>query len=347
MGEKIKVAVLGATGSVGQRMIALLQEHPWFEISELGASSSSAGKKYGERVKWFQESLPNESIADLRIKACNPDEIESGVIFSALDAGPATEIEAEFAKRGRVVISNARSHRMRSDVPLLVPEINADHLELISLQQTEGFIVTNPNCSTIGLVMALKPLEDAYGVRRVSVVTMQALSGAGYPGVSSLDIMDNVIPFIGGEEDKIETEPRKILGTVSKEGVKFHSMHISAQCNRVPVLDGHLLSVQVELKQKTTPEDMIRAWKEYEAEPQRLKLPSAPSSPIVYFDQEDYPQPRLHRNLGNGMAISIGRLRRDTILDYKFVTLSHNTIRGAAGGTILCAELLKAKGYIK
>lgn len=345
--NKIKVAILGATGSVGQKFIELLTDHPWFEIHELAASDRSAGKKYSEAVNWVMQTPLRTDIAGKTVLKCEPI-LESKIIFSALDANVAGTIEEEFARAGYVVISNARNHRFDKEVPLLVPEVNGDHLEMIKYQDYgDGAIVTNPNCSTIGLAMALKPLADNFGIDSVNVVTMQAVSGGGYPGVPSMDILDNVIPFIGGEEDKMEREPLKILGMIDNGKVKFADVKISAQCNRVSVIDGHTECVQIKLKKKTLKDDIIKTWNNFTGEPQRLNLPSAPGKPIIYLEGEKYPQPRMHRNLGKGMSVSIGRLRECSLFDYKFVVLSHNTIRGAAGGTILIAELMKAKGYLE
>lgn len=335
---KTPVGILGVTGSVGQKFVQLLADHPWFEITAIAASDRSAGRKYRDAVNWFQTTPLPERISEMQIGPCEPM-LECRYVFSALDAAVAGEIESNFAAAGYVVFSNARNHRMDQDVPLLVPEVNAKHLELIRLQSRKGCIITNPNCSTIGLVMALKPLDDAFGVEEVHVVTMQALSGAGYPGVSSLDILDNVIPFIAGEEEKMETEPLKILGELTTAGVKPNDLRISAQCNRVAVQDGHTECVSLKLKKPAKPEDLINAWTSFRAEPQHLDLPSAPVQPIHYFVEPQYPQPKLHRGIDKGMAVSIGRLRKCPLLDYKFVLLSHNTIRGAAGGAILNAEL--------
>ncbi|MCL5029656.1 MAG: aspartate-semialdehyde dehydrogenase [Bacteroidetes bacterium] len=344
--EKIPVGVLGATGSVGQKFIELLSNHPWFQVTEVAASERSSGKKYKEAVNWILSTPLPKDVAELTVKECEPV-LKSKIVFSGLDSGVAGPIEEAFAKKGYVVVSNSKNHRMDKDVPLLVPEINADHLELIKSQNYNGgCIVTNPNCSTIGLVLALKPLEDNFGLEAVNVVTMQALSGAGYPGVASLDTIDNVIPFISGEEPKLETEPLKILGKFSKDQIINNDIKISAQCNRVSVVDGHLECVQVKLKKKTSIEEIKLAWKNFSAEPQELNLPTAPLKPIHYFEEEKYPQPRIHRNLDKGMAASVGRLREDNLFDYKFVVLSHNTNRGAAGGALLCAELMKAKGLI-
>lgn len=345
--KKIKVAILGATGSVGQKFIEQLTDHPWFEIHELAASDKSAGKKYSEAVNWVMQIPLDKKIAEMEVKKCEPT-LNSKIVFSALDASVAGTIEEDFAKAGYVVISNARNHRFDDYVPLIIPEVNPDHLGLLKFQKYDkGGIVTNPNCSIIGLVLALKPLADNFGIEAVNVVTMQAISGGGYPGVPSMDILDNVIPFIGGEEDKMETEPKKILGSFNeKDKIDFAELKISAQCNRVSVIDGHTECVQVKLKKKTSKDEIIKAWNNFSGEPQKLNLPSAPEKPIIYLEGEKYPQPHMHRNLGKGMSVAIGRLRECSLFDYKFVVLSHNTIRGAAGGTILIAELMKAKGYL-
>lgn len=345
--EKIPVAVLGATGSVGQKFISLLAGHPWFEVKMVAASDKSAGKKYRDAVNWILNDPLPETIGELEVRSCIPDK-NLHIAFSGLDSSVAGEVEEDFANAGYTVISNSKNHRMDEYVPLLVPEINPDHLQLIKKQNYKnGCIVTNPNCSTIGLVLALKPLVDKFGVELVNVVTMQAISGAGYPGVSSLDIIDNVIPYIGGgEEDKVESEPNKIFGSVNQNGINNLDLKISAQCNRVSVVDGHTECVQVKLKKKTEAGEIIDAWNSFSGEPQEEKLPSAPSKPIYYFNEKNYPQPKIHRNIDKGMAVSIGRLREDKFFDYKFVILSHNTMRGAAGGALLCAEMMRIKGYI-
>lgn len=341
--NKIPVAILGATGSVGQKFIELLTNHPWFEISELAASERSAGKKYNDATKWVMATNLDSSIAEMEILECKPN-LKSKLVFSALDSSVAGEIETDFANNGYFVISNSRNHRFDKDVPLLIPEVNYEHLELII--NKKGAIVTNPNCSTIGMVLALKPLYDAFGIETVNVVTMQAVSGGGYPGVPSLDILGNVVPYISGEEEKMITEPLKILGSFDGNEIKNATIKISAQCNRVPVIDGHLETVQVKFKNKPAKQDIIDIWKKFTSMPQKLSLPSAPENPIHYFSENYLPQPRLNSALGNGMTVSVGRLRECEIFDYKFVVLSHNTIRGAAGGTILAAELLKAQGYL-
>jgi len=345
--DRIPVAVLGATGSVGQKFISLLAHHPWFEVKMVAASDKSAGKKYKDAVNWILNDPLPETIGKLEVKNCIPDK-NLRIAFSGLDSSVAGEVEEDFANAGYTVISNSKNHRMDKFVPLLVPEINSDHLQLIKKQNyRKGCIVTNPNCSVIGLVLALKPLIDRFGIEAVNVVTMQAISGAGYPGVSSLDIIDNVIPFIGGgEEDKVENEPNKIFGSISEDGINNLDLRISAQCNRVAVVDGHTECVQIKLKEKAGIEEIIAVWNSFSGEPQEKNLPSAPSKPIYYFHDKNYPQPRIHRNIDKGMAVSIGRLRKDKFFDYKFVILSHNTMRGAAGGALLCAEMMRIKGYI-
>jgi aspartate-semialdehyde dehydrogenase len=344
--SKINVAILGATGSVGQKFVELLADHPWFEVTELAASSKSAGKTYGEAVNWFMQTPLTEKFKNMIVKECVPN-LNAKVVFSGLDSNVAGEIESEFAKAGYVVISNAKNHRFFENVPLMIPEVNPDHIDLIKAQSDwKGCIVTNPNCSTIGLVTALKPIHDKFGIEAVNVVTMQAVSGAGYPGVPSLDIYDNVIPFIDGEEGKMESEPKKILGNLNGPKIDYADIKISAQCNRVPVIDGHTECVQIKLKKKASVEELITAWKEFKSEPQKLNLPSAPKLPVQYFYENKYPQPKIHRNLEKGMAVAVGRLREDSLFDFKFVVLSHNTVRGAAGGTILIAELMKSKGLL-
>jgi len=343
--NKIPVGILGATGSVGQKFIQLLDNHPFFETVQVMASDRSAGKTYEDAANWFLPSPIPSKVSKMVVDKCVPNN-DIKFVFSGLDASVAGEIESEFAEAGYTVVSNAKNHRFDKDVPLLIPEVNPDHLDLVNSQKFNGgMIITNPNCSTIGLTMALKPLDDAYGLDEVNVVTMQAISGAGFPGVASLSIIDNVVPYIGGEEEKIESEPLKILGNLDRGTVALKTFKMSAQCNRVSVIDGHLESVQVKLKNKTSLEDIIRTWRKFKGEPQILNLPTAPSSPLYYFDNPSYPQPRLHRDLEKGMAVSVGRLKECSLFDYKFVVLSHNTMRGAAGGALLCAELLIKKGY--
>lgn len=343
--DKIPVGILGATGMVGQKFIEMLKDHPWFEIVALAASEKSFGKPYGQAMRWMMESLLPEHIAQMEVRSCHPD-LPCRVVFSGLDSSVAGEIEENFAKAGYIVISNSRNHRMDSDVPLLIPEVNSPHLTLVKTQKYSGMIVTNPNCSVIGLVTALKPLIDQWGIEKVNVVTLQAVSGAGYPGVPSFDILDNVIPFISGEEEKVETEPLKILGSVQDQSIQPYPMQISAHCNRVSVMNGHMACVSVKLRQHASAKEIREAWQQFTSEPQALHLPTSPQRPIVYLSDERHPQPKMHRLLEKGMAVSIGRLRECPLLDWKFALLSHNTIRGAAGCAILNAELMVKKGYI-
>ena len=346
--RRIPVAVLGATGSVGQRFAALLADHPWFRVACLAASERSAGLSYREAVRWVQPTPLPEALADMPVVPCRPDAVgDCRLAFSALGSAVAEATEERFAADGRWVVSNARSHRMHPLVPLVVPEVNPDHLDLAARQRFgSGRILTNPNCSTIGLTLALKPLVDAFGVEACHVVTMQGLSGAGLPGVPGMQVPDNLIPYIAGEEEKFENEAAKILGRLGEEGIAPYPLKISAHCNRVPVSDGHTECVSLKLHRPATPEQVLEAWRSFAGEPQRLGLPSAPRPVIHYLPQPDAPQPRLHRDLGGGMAISVGRLRPCPLLDYRFVTLSHNTVRGAAGGSILMAELAVARGLL-
>jgi len=347
--DKIKVGILGATGTVGQRFVQLLENHPWFQITELAASSSSAGNRYRDVCNWKLSAAIPENIKNLIVKNCVPD-LDCKIVFSGLDAKVAGEIEMDFAKAGYPVISNGRNYRMEQDVPLLIPEINSDHLKLIEKQKLNrnfgsGFIVTNPNCSTIPLAMVLAPLNKKFGVEKVLVTTLQAISGAGYPGLPSLDILDNIIPFIGGEEEKIETETKKITGELINGKVSPSQFDLSAQVNRVPVLDGHLMSISVKLKKDFELEKVKALLKNFTAIPQEQELPSAPKNPIIVMDENDRPQPRLDRDAGNGMSVVVGRIRSCPVLDVKFSALGHNTIRGAAGAAILNAELLNVEGY--
>ncbi len=345
--SKIPVAVLGATGTVGQRFVTLLADHPTFHLAALTASERSTGRRYADSVQWVQTNPLPAAARDLPVLPSEPAAVAGcPLVFSALDANAADTLEHEFADAGLLVVSNARSHRMDPDVPLLVPEVNPDHLALLDRQPYAGGILTNPNCSTIGLVMTLKPLADAFGIARVHVVTMQAVSGAGLPGVASLRILDNVIPFIAGEEEKLEKETGKILGELGPEGIEHHPVAVSAQCNRVPVVDGHTLCVSVELERFAPADEVLAAWREFQGEPQRLGLPTAPRAPIHVCAEPDAPQPRLHRDLDRGMATTIGRLRPCPLFHYRYVALSHNTIRGAAGGALLVAELAVAKGRL-
>ncbi|RJQ36931.1 aspartate-semialdehyde dehydrogenase [Candidatus Microgenomates bacterium] len=347
--KKINVGILGATGAVGQRFVELLANHPWFNVTHLCASEKSSGKKYKDVVNWKISSDIPANLANLTVNLCEPN-IDVKVIFSALDSTVAGEIEENFAKKGYIVISNSKNHRMANYVPLLIPEVNPDHLALVEEQQkrlkSKGFIITNPNCTTVGLAMVLKPLNDLFGIKQVIVTSMQALSGAGYPGVPSLDIIDNVIPYISGEEEKMETEPLKLLGKVSKNGVISAKIAISAQCNRVAVREGHLESVTISFEKKPTLQEVIKALKNFTSVPQKLKLPSAPQYPIIVREEANRPQPVVDRNEGNGMSVVVGRVNKSEVFDIKLTLLVHNTIRGAAGAAILNAELLKVKNFI-
>src|SRR4030088_121361 len=349
MSTKISVGILGATGVVGQRFIQMLERHPWFEVAWLAASDRSEGKSYAEAARGRLKPPIPAAVAAMRVSPAIPDGAPR-VIFAALDAGIAAELEPRFADAGCAVVSNSSALRMQSDVPLVIPEVNAGHLKLLECQswrrKSGGFVVTNPNCSAIGLVMALAPLEQQFGIETVMAVTMQAVSGAGYPGVASLDILGNVIPYIAKEEEKMEEETRKLLGQMNGTKVVAATFAMSAQCNRVAVEDGHTESVSVRLKSKAQPDEMIAAWNGFRAEPQELQLPSAPKNPVVYLAAPDRPQPRFDIDLGAGMTTAVGRLRPCGVLDWKFTVLSHNTIRGAAGAAVLNAELLKAKGYM-
>lgn len=347
--NKIRVGILGATGMVGQRLVQLLAHHPWFEISALAASERSVGMPYGEACHWVvSEEMPNFA-KEMVVQESKPG-LDCQLVFSTLPAEVAGPVEAEFAAAGYAVSSNASSHRLEPDVPLLVPEVNPDHLALIEVQRRKrgwkGFIVTNPNCTTAELVVALKPLWDRFGITALSVVTMQALSGAGYPGVPSLDILDNIIPYIAGEENKVEREPLKLLGRLEGETIKEANIIISAQCNRVATREGHLEAVSVKLGREATREEVVETLQSFRGPLQGLGLPSAPEHPIVVRKEIDRPQPRLDRDEGGGMSVVVGRIRECPILDYKFLVLGHNTIRGAAGAAILNAELLVSQGYL-
>lgn len=342
--KKIAVGILGATGMVGQKFIELLKDHPWFEITALAASDRSQGKKYGEAIKWRMETPLCPKIAQMQLQVCQAP-LECEIVFSGLDSSVAGEIETDFAQKGFTVISNSKNHRMEPNVPLLIPQVNPDHLSLTSKQITKGVIVTNPNCSVAGIATALKPLDQDFGVEKVQVVTLQAVSGAGYPGVPSFDIMDNVIPYIEGEEEKIENETLKILGQLKQNSIELHRMTISAQCNRVAVSNGHMACISVKLSKPATFEQMIQAWEHYSSLAQDRNLPSSPKVPIVYLRDETHPQPKLHRQLNKGMTVTIGRLRKCSLFDWKFTILSHNTILGAAGSALLNAELMYSGKY--
>lgn len=334
---------------VGQQFIVQLAEHPWFRPAWLGASERSEGRAYGEAASWHLDGAPPASIASQRVEACTPGR-GPRLMFSALDATAARDIEPAFARAGHVVISNARSFRMDPSVPLLIPEINPDHLTLLTRQRRDhawpGAIVTNPNCSTVVLAMVLAPLRQ-FGLRAVNVTTLQAVSGAGYPGVASLDILGNVIPSISGEEEKMESETQKILGTVNDEGVSPHLVVVSAHTTRVPVIDGHTEMVSIKLDDRVSLDDVREALTSWRGRPQELDLPTAPESPIVYLDAANRPQPRLDAGRGGGMTVSVGRLRACPVLGMKLAALGHNTIRGAAGAAVLNAELMVADRWIE
>jgi aspartate-semialdehyde dehydrogenase len=349
MSERMKVGVLGATGMVGQHFVKFLSGHPWFDLAWLGASDRSAGKAYREATTWRLSGLMPPEMRDMIVQECKPQDGAPKLMFSATDASVATEIEQAFAGAGHTVVSNSRNHRMDEDVPLLVPEINADHLRLLPSQQLnrgwKGQIVTNPNCSTIVLTMALAPLKQ-FSIKNVMVTTMQALSGAGYPGVASMDINGNVVPHIGGEEEKMQQETQKILGDFAMAGVTPLAAAVSASCNRVPVVDGHTMAVSVELEKKPSEAELIAAMRGWRGIPQQKGLPSAPPCPVIYMEEQDRPQPRRDVERENGMAVFVGRLRKCPVLGYKFIALGHNTVRGAAGAAVLNAELMKAEGWL-
>lgn len=364
---RIKVAVAGATGAVGQRFIQLLQNHPWFQLNEVLASESSKGKKLKDACKFSLFDMPEEA-GNMIIKGLD-EKIESRIVFSALPSDVAGDAEEGFVEQGAVVASNAGHHRMEKNVPLVIPEVNHEHLEIV--RGKKAFIITNANCTTTQLVLALKPLHDTFGISKVSVVSMQALSGAGYPGVSSMDIADNVLPHIKGEEEKVEREPLKILGVLDTNGkgsgnedgdgdvnrngkrnennadIIDADISISASCNRVNVTDGHLECVSVKLSRDAGIDEVKRALTNFSSIPQEMELPSAPLRSIIYSDDPDRPQPRLDRDKGKGMSVVVGRLKPDNVLDFRFHVQGHNTIRGAAGGSILNAELLYALGYLE
>jgi aspartate-semialdehyde dehydrogenase len=350
MSNRIPVGVLGATGMVGQHFVKFLEGHPWFDLTWVGASDRSAGKPYREATSWRLDGTMPEKTAGLTVQECKPGAgSPPKLVFSATDASVATEIERAFAEAGHTVVSNSRNHRMEADVPLLVPEVNADHLAALEFQRRKrgwkGQIVTNPNCSTVVLTMALAPLRPL-GIKRVIVTTMQAISGAGYPGVASMDITANVVPYIGGEEDKMEIETQKILGSFSEDSFQPLEAAVSAHCNRVPVVDGHLVTISVELSARTSEEELRSQIAGFQGLPQKKNLPSAPKHPLIYMEAPDRPQPRRDVERERGMAVFVGRLRQCPVLDWKMIALGHNTIRGAAGAAVLNAELMKVEGYL-
>ena len=349
MQTRIEVGILGATGMVGQHFIKFLQGHPWFDLKWLGASDRSAGKKYKDAMNWNLAGGVPETVADIVVDDCSKPVNAPKLLFSAMDASVATEIERAFASGGHTVVSNSRNHRMEQDVPLLVPEINADHLKLVPQQKNRGWkgqIVTNPNCSTIGLTMGLGPMAQ-FGIEKIIVTTMQAISGAGFPGVASMDIVGNVVPYIGMEEEKMEMETQKIMGTFAGDRIDPLPAKVSAHCNRVAVVDGHTETVSIAFKTKPTEKDLRAAISGFRGVPQQRELPSAPHCPVIYMTEQNRPQPRKDAERHNGMAAFIGRLRPCPVLDWKFVVLSHNTIRGAAGAAVLNAELMQSEGMLE
>ena len=349
MERKIEVGVLGATGMVGQQFVNQLRDHPWFDLTWLAASERSAGKPYHEAANWTQNSPIPEAIASRGVHLSKPESGTPRLVFSALDPSGAGEIEQAFAAAGHFVVSNSKNHRMDADVPLLIPEVNADHAGLIAVQRNNrgwsGAIVTNPNCSTIAMVMGLAPLKP-FGIKKVLASTMQAISGAGYPGLPSMDITANVIPYIGGEEEKMQQETLKLLGNFKDDRVELLDAVVSAHCNRVGVVDGHMVAVSVELEQKPGIAELEAAFVSFRGVPQEKNLPTAPKQPVHLMSQADRPQPRRDALIEGGMAVSVGRVRECPVLDYKFVVLGHNTIRGAAGAAVLNAELMLTEGLL-
>jgi aspartate-semialdehyde dehydrogenase len=349
--KKWKAGVLGATGVVGQRLVQMLGDHPWFELAEVAASERSSGKTYAEAVRWHLDAPIPESARGLIVKSLEPT-LDCDFVFSALDSSVAGPAEEEFARAGYPVVSNSRNHRMDPDVPLLIPEVNAAHLDAIPQQQKNrgydtGFIVTNPNCSTAGLVLVLKPLAELFGLEKVFVVTLQAISGAGYPGVAAMDIQGNVVPFISGEEEKMEAEPQKLLGKWDGSRFVDAGIGLSAHCNRVPVLDGHLECVSIGLKKIASLDEVREALSTFEVSADLASLPTAQRNPIQVLSEENRPQPRRDVEAGRGMAAVVGRVRECPLLDVKLTLLSHNLVRGAAGAALLNAELLAARGFLK
>jgi aspartate-semialdehyde dehydrogenase len=350
--KNFRAGILGATGAVGQKFIRLLENHPWFTVKALGASERSANKSYKNAVHWIEPTILPSDVANMKVTECKPEHFQGvDFVFSGLDSSVAGEIEKRFAESGIPVISNAKNYRKHNQVPLLIPEINPDHAELINKQSFSrdgsGWIVTNPNCVSVPLAMSLKPLHDAFGIDSVVVTSMQSVSGAGYPGVASLDIVANVVPYIGGEEPKVQTEATKVLGTLSDKDIAFNNFPIEATAVRVPTIEGHLLSVSVKLNNKPSDvEEAKEAFTNWDNPIADLDLPSSPANPIKLYEKDHHPQPRLHADREGGMQTAVGRLRKGKVMDFNYVTMAHNTIRGAAGGAILNAELLTAKGFI-
>ncbi|HSG16375.1 MAG TPA: aspartate-semialdehyde dehydrogenase [Anaerolineae bacterium] len=349
MKKKIPVGILGATGAVGQRFAQLLANHPWFEIAAVTGSERTVGRPYGEGVNWVVPGERPPAVADLIVQGTRPN-LDVPVVFSALPTSKAQEWEPKFAAAGYAVVTNASAYRMAPDVPLLIPEINPDHTDLIPAQRAgrdwSGFIVASPNCSTTSAVLPMKVLQDAFGLEAAIMTTMQAISGAGYPGVASLAILDNVVPYIDGEDEKLEAEPKKLLGTFNGDAILMAAIDLSAQANRVPVVDGHLASVSVKLSRSATPAEAITALESWRPPAVNAELPSSPKRVLIYRHQSDRPQPRLDRDAEDGLAWTVGKVRECGVLDLRFLSITHNTLRGAASGSVLNAELLVAQGYI-
>ncbi|HKK65173.1 MAG TPA: aspartate-semialdehyde dehydrogenase [Clostridia bacterium] len=343
--ERIPVAILGATGTVGQKFITLLQEHPYFTIRELVASPRNEGKTYREACAWKQNTALPSEIASMKLKT-TATPLTSTILFSGLDSSVAGEVESSYADQGHIIISNSKNHRMDPTVPLVIPEINPDHFALLADQRWKGAVITNSNCSTMFLAMALAPIEETFGITAVQVSTMQAISGSGYPGVPSYDIIGNVIPYISGEEEKMEEETQKILGTLVDNRIQDAEFAVSAQCNRVPVVDGHTETISMGLREKATPEEVSRVMAAFRGMPQKLQLPSAPPQPLLLMEEADRPQPARDVWLENGMATLVGRIRTCPVLDIRMVVLGHNTVRGAAGAAVLNAEALYKLGLL-
>lgn len=350
MNKKIPVGILAATGTVGQRFVDLLADHPWFEVVVVTGSERTVGRPYGEGVNWKLLGNPPEKIANLIVQPTQPG-LGAQVLFSGLPTPEAKELEPAFAKAGHIVLTNASPYRMDPYVPLLIPEVNPEHIGIIPYQQEkyawEGYLVANANCSTTSVVLPMKILHERYGLATAVIVTMQAISGAGYPGVASMDILDNVIPYIGGEDAKVETEPRKLCGTFANGALHMADFVVSAQTNRVPVFDGHLGSVSVKLQQPASPEEVISLFQNWQPPAVCRDLPSMPNPVLIYRPEQDRPQPRLDRDTGNGLAWTVGKVRTCPVNDIRFMALAHNTLRGAASGSVLNAELLVTQGYIK
>lgn len=350
MDKKIPVAILAATGTVGQRFVQLLADHPWFEVVVVTGSERTVGRPYGDGVNWKLLGEPPEKIANLIVQPTEPG-FEVQVCFSALPTSQARELEPAFAKAGHIILTNASPYRMDPYVPLLIPEVNPDHIGMIPRQREkygwEGYIVANANCSTTSVVLPMQILHQAYGLETAVIVTMQAISGAGHPGVASMDILDNIIPYIGGEDSKVESEPRKLCGTYADGEFKLADFVVSAQTNRVPVFDGHLGSVSVKLKQSASPEEVIQLFQNWRPPALARDLPSLPDPVLIYRPEDDRPQPRLDRDSGKGLAWTVGKVRECPVQDIRFLSLAHNTLRGAASGSVLNAELLVGQGFIK